>query len=373
MQADALMNIKRDLSELKIYYYFYRMKMLRWILFPIAILYGLVTIIRNLLFELAVFPSKSYPVPVIAVGNLSVGGTGKTPHIEYLIEMFSNQCSVAVVSRGYKRKTKGLLVVNNTHTAIEAGDEMFQLKSKFPNTSIVVSENRRKGIDYLLKNNSAPLIILLDDAFQHRWVQPGLSILLTSYDKPFSNDYILPLGYLRECRQGAGRADIIIMTKFPKDLQPDSAYFRKQLKITTKQSLFFSRIRYGELLAVMDKTRREVPMKAVDSIILICGIAHPEPLQKYLSGFCKNLILFKFADHYQFSEKDLEKVKDKFIEIKHTQVRIITTEKDFARMQNTQLMNVMANLPLYVLPITIEVDDEKVFKKKIADYVGKNQ
>ena len=283
------------------------MIILRYLLFPFSILYGLITAIRNFLFDKGILKSYSFDIPIIAVGNLSVGGTGKTPQIEYLIRLLSPNYKMATLSRGYKRKSEGFVLANEHSTAEILGDEPFQIHQKFPEIKVAVDANRKNGIEQLLNLEDKPDVILLDDAFQHRKVKAGFYILLTAYDDLFCDDYMLPTGNLRESRNGANRADVIIVTKCAKDLS-EIAQENIRRKIGLKTPLFFSYIDYD------DKVYNELESKNVEEIkqeakLLLAGIAKPEPFFGYLQAEKDETLVY--SDHHFFTEKDLIEIQNK--------------------------------------------------------------
>lgn len=332
------------------------MKFLRIILFPFSILYGWITSIRNFLFDKGILKSYSFDIPIIAVGNLSVGGTGKTPQIEYLIRLLSPNYKIATLSRGYKRKSEGFVLADSNSNAEILGDEPFQIHQKFPNIHVAVDAQRKNGIEQLLKLDTKPEVILLDDAFQHRKVKAGFYILLSSFDDLYFNDFMLPTCNLRESRSGAKRANLIIITKCPKDLsQLAQENIRK--KIGLNVPIFFSFIDYDS------EVYNEFESKKVEEIIdvdklLLAGIAKPEPFFAYLQAE-KNAKLV-YPDHHHFLEKDIEEIKNKA-----NNKLIITTEKDYVRLKNQNLKS------LFYLPIKssfISKGDD--FNQTILNYVG---
>ena len=334
------------------------MKLLRKMFFPIVPIYYLVTGLRNKLFDLNILKSKSYNIPIICVGNLSVGGTGKTPMIEYLIRLLKNDHSIATLSRGYKRQTSGFLLANSETKVGELGDEPFQFQYKFNDILVAVDEDRQNGIEHLLALNSPPGVILLDDGFQHRKVKAGLSILLTQYNKLYVNDMVLPTGDLRESKSGAKRADIIIVTKCPKELDDlKKEVIRKKLKLNSNQKLFFSFISYQDTICNLEKS---IPIDNLASVhfTLITGIADSKHLIDHLKS--KGLIFdhINFKDHHNFNEKDIDKFRN--------QELILTTEKDFMRLQNK-----VDSPKLYYLPIKTELLDGGDFNKMIKQFVLK--
>ena len=336
----------------------------RYLLFPFAILYGCITSVRNFLFDRGILKSFSFDVPIIAVGNLSTGGTGKTPQIEYLIRLLSDKYEVATLSRGYKRKSKGFILANSTVTAEVLGDEPFQLYKKFSNVQVAVDADRKNGIEQLLSQNVKPEVILLDDAFQHRKVKAGFYILLTAYDDLFCDDWMLPTGNLRESRSGAKRADMIIITKCPNDIS-DLAQenIKKQIMPFfdgNQEQIYFSSIEYdGYIYNQLDrKSVREI--QSFEKLLL-AGIAKPEPFFKYLQGKKDDVLVF--PDHHHFTTNEINE-----IEQKGKQKIIVTTEKDFVRLKDAaELRN------LYYLPIKsgFTTNDSKInFDNTIKHYVG---
>jgi len=336
------------------------MMLLRKILFPFSVLYGLITSIRNFLFDKGILKSYSFDLPIIAVGNLSVGGTGKTPQIEYLIRLLSHNYKIATLSRGYKRKSEGFVLADKNSDAAILGDEPFQFYKKFPNIQVAVDVDRRNGIEQLLKI-SQPDIILLDDAFQHRKVKAGLYILLTSYGDLYSDDLILPAGNLRESRNGAERAKIIIVTKCPPDLSAkEQDRIQKKLKIDSDQKLCFTSIAYDEFVFSEEKQLSVSEIKPVDKLLL-AGIAKPEPFFAYLQS--ENDVILTFPDHHHFTEKDIVEIKNKAQDKK-----IITTEKDFVRLRGR-----LPDSQLFYLPIKSHfISGGNDFDKTILNYVGKS-
>ncbi|MCK4570187.1 MAG: tetraacyldisaccharide 4'-kinase, partial [Bacteroidales bacterium] len=283
------------------------MEVLRIILFPFACLYGLIMAFRGKLFDWKILPSQSFPLAVISVGNLSCGGTGKTPIVEYLIRLLSNDRKIATLSRGYKRQTKGFVLASKGSTFEEIGDEPLQYKTKFNNIEVAVHERRRKGIKELLKYFPDLDTVLLDDAYQHRYVKPGFSILLTDFHKLYINDYPFPAGSLREFRSASKRADIIIITKTPVVLSPIT---RRRLTALIKpkihQQLLFSRIKYEKPVPICKKN--EGLLKArYNTILLFSGVANSYPLQEHLRNMCHELHVMDFMDHHKYTLHDLEK------------------------------------------------------------------
>lgn len=337
------------------------MNFLRKILFPFAVLYGFITSIRNFLFDYGILKSYSFPIPVIAVGNLSVGGTGKTPQIEYLIRLLSNKYKIATLSRGYKRKSEGFILANATSNAEILGDEPFQFYKKFPNIQVAVDANRKNGIEQLLSQSNKPDVILLDDAFQHRKVKAGFYILLNAYNDLFINDFMLPTGNLRESRSGAKRADMIIVTKCPRDISElaQNKIKKTLLRENEKQAeVFFTFIDYDDKIYSNNKTLNVNEVKTVDKLLL-AGIAKPESFFAYLQS--ENDECLMYPDHHHFSEKEIVEIKEKA-----KNKIIITTEKDFVRLNEK-----LPNDSLFYLPIKSSfVNNSTDFDKQIINYVG---
>lgn len=333
------------------------MNFLRKILFPFSILYGCITAIRNFLFDKGILRSYSFEVPVIAVGNLSVGGTGKTPQIEYLIRLLAPKYKIATLSRGYKRKSEGFILVDANSTAEILGDEPFQIHQKFPQIKVAVDADRKNGIEKLLSLKDTPEVILLDDAFQHRRVKAGFYILLSAYDDLFCDDFLLPTGNLRESRKGAKRANVIIVTKCPKDLS-EIAQQNIKNKIGLEVPIYFSYIDYDDMVYNQNVSKKVSEIKLLDKLV-IAGIAKPEPFFNFLEVSKNDCLVY--PDHHFFTEKDLNQ-----IEAKSNNNVIITTEKDFVR-----LMQHHWKTPIYYLPIKSSfLDKREELDNKILNYVG---
>jgi tetraacyldisaccharide 4'-kinase len=334
------------------------MKLLRKLLFPFAILYGFITSIRNFLFDKGILKSVSFEIPVIAVGNLSVGGTGKTPQIEYLIRLLSEKYKVATLSRGYKRKSEGFVLANEISNAEILGDEPFQFYQKFPNIQVAVDANRTNGITQLLLQKQKPEIILLDDAYQHRKVKAGFYILLTSYGDLYSDDFMLPTGNLRESRRGADRANIVIVTKCPKDLSVEKQEeIRKKLNVNRSQQVFFTFIDYDDSVYGKEEKIAVSEIKN-EPKLLLAGIAKPTPFFDYLKNEKDECLTF--PDHHHFSDSDLQTIQNKAQEKK-----IITTEKDYVRLKESKLVS-----PLYYLPIkSTFINKKQDFDSSILEYI----
>lgn len=340
--------------------YICRMKVLRFLLFPFGILYWIITSVRNFLYDKEFLKSYKTPIPVVAVGNLSTGGTGKSPQTEYLIRLLSDKYRVAVLSRGYKRKSKSFVLADNNTKVEELGDEPFQFFTKFKNVLVAVDTNRTNGIQQLLKLETPPEVILLDDAYQHRKVKATTYILLTAYSDLFCDDFILPIGNLREPKNGAQRADFVIVTKCPNNLSENQKEtIRKKLSLKSPhQKLFFTRISYDEYVFSANSTLKTSEMKQ-QTKVLLAGIAKPESFFSFLEN--EGDILLKYPDHHDFSEAEIKIIKQRA-----NGKPIITTEKDYARIKDK-----FDNNQLFYLPIKTEfVDGKKEFDCLIFEIVN---
>lgn len=336
------------------------MKLLRYILFPFAVLYGFITSIRNFLFDRGILKSTSFDLPVIAVGNLSVGGTGKTPQIEYLIRLLSHKYKIATLSRGYKRKSEGFVLADKNSNAEILGDEPFQFYQKFPNVMVSVDANRTNGIQQLLSKNEKPEIILPDDAYQHRKVKAGFYILLTSFDDLYADDFMLPTGNLRESRSGADRANIVIVTKCPKDLSVEKQLeINQKLKLKPSQELYFTFIDYDDFVFNENEKTAVAEIKE-ESKLLLAGIAKPQPFFNYLKNQSDECLTF--PDHHHFSDTDLKDIQNKA-----GSKKIITTEKDFVRLKDSGISN------LFYLPIkSTFINNQSALNNSILKFIEEN-
>ena len=343
---------------------------------PLSWLYGLAVTLRNWLFNVGLLHQQSYDIPVISVGNITVGGTGKTPHVEYLVRLLDKLTKVAVLSRGYKRKTKGYVLADDDATAATIGDEPFQMKRKFKDIYVAVDANRREGIARLTtdKDTNDVGVILLDDAFQHRYVKPGINILLVDYHRLIIYDKLLPAGRLREPLSGKSRADFVIVTKCPTDLKPmDIRVLTKAMSLYPYQELFFTTMEYGELFPLFKEKEDEAPELKGHNVLLLTGIASPEEMENDIKIKCRSLKTMTFRDHHAFTPKDVEAINDAFERMESPKI-IVTTEKDSTRLLQTEL-NATIKSAIYVLPIRVRFmlsQDEELFNNKIISYVRKN-
>ncbi len=329
---------------------------LRYILFPVVPIYYLITWLRNKLYDFGIKKSMSYDIPVICVGNLSVGGTGKTPMIEYLINLLKDDYLVATLSRGYKRKTEGFQLANKDTTVESIGDEPFQFYNKFKKDILVaVDANRNNGIKQLQLKDNPPEIILLDDAFQHRKVKAGFNILLTTYNNPYFKDIVLPTGNLREPRNGAKRAHVIVVTKCPKDLSDsEKSAILQQINPEATQHVFFSSISYSNSVISSDTTK---DIKDLQDFTLVTGIANASPLVSFLNENGLTFEHLNFKDHHEFSKEDILELNKKEL--------IVTTEKDFMRLKQYESLKEK----LFYLPISILINDEVKINELIKGFI----
>lgn len=342
------------------------MKLIRFLAFPFSILYAIITSFRNFLFDVGIFKSTTFQKPIIAVGNLSVGGTGKTPQIEYLINLLNNTYKIAVLSRGYGRKTNGFYVADSSSSSEDIGDEPLQFFRKFEDVIVAVDENRVHGIQQLEQLENKPEVILLDDAFQHRKVKAGFYVMLTKYDDLFSNDFVLPTGNLRERRNGAKRADVIVVTKSPKNIDEiEQNEIKKLISRYFKGAIFFSTIKYSENLKSNTTIEIATSTLKIYNVLLVTGIANPAPITTYLTELNCSFSHLKYVDHHSFSNKEIKDIQRQFSELKSDTKIILTTEKDFVRLSH-KIEN------LYYLPIENQfINTKNEFDELIKSYVKK--
>ncbi len=352
------------------------MKYLRWLLFPFSLIYGLVVIIRNWFYDTGLFKSHEFNAPIIVIGNLEVGGAGKSPMTEYLVRLLKADNNLAILSRGYGRDTKGYHLANASSTPTQIGDEPAQFKAKFPDVTVAVCEDRVHGIKQLLPQHN---LILLDDAYQHRAVKPGLSILLFDYSKITQPHLLLPTGNLREPFSGRWRADIIIISKCPEGLTED-----EQAKVAAVadpmpyQQLYFITIAY-QGLQNMSGNVVDITIDATTTLFLLTGIANPQPLLHHLEKYTPDIIHHNYTDHHQFSLKNISKLADEFSACKSQKKVIITTEKDAQRLREQSLQSLVNQLPVLVLPIGVKFlnnggdDFDKIVKEYVSEYTKHHQ
>ncbi|MBF1531503.1 MAG: tetraacyldisaccharide 4'-kinase [Prevotella salivae] len=347
-------------------------------LIPLSWLYGIGVGFRNQLFNIGLLKQHDYDIPIISVGNITVGGAGKTPHVEYLIRLLKDKVKVAVLSRGYKRKTHGYVLANDSSTVTDIGDEPYQMKQKYQDVHIAVDKKRVDGIAHITgdaETNDTD-VILLDDAFQHRYVKPGINILLVDYHRLIIYDKLLPAGRLREPQSGKNRADIVIITKCPKDLKPmEFRVLTKAMNLYPYQSLYFTTIEYESLTPLFAKEKSTIEKEALEDkhVMLITGIASPKQIIIDLKPHVKEMTTLAFSDHHQFKSKDIMKINETFNAIKGEKI-IVTTEKDATRLEQLEGLSEEVKQNLYVLPIKVKfmINQEEEFNDKIIDYVRKN-
>lgn len=344
------------------------------LLLPLSLVYGFIVLVRNKLFDIKVFSSREFDIPVISVGNITVGGTGKTPTTEYLISLLKNEFTIATLSRGYKRKSKGFIVSTPESTTKQIGDEPKQIKQKFSEVVVAVSENRVRGVINLLRMFGNLNVIILDDAYQHRHVSPGISILLIDYNRPLTKDYMLPYGSLREDIHQMKRASIILVTKCPRDMKPiERRIIEMELHLFPYQSLYFTTIKYGEVTPVFAGKNYDCTTDC--SILLVTGIANANPLLNHLKTLTKNIAHINYPDHHVYIQKDLDAIVQKFESISSFNKVIITTEKDAMRIKDFEEINPILMNNLYYIPIEIEFmyKDYDTFNNQILSYVRTNK
>lgn len=341
----------------------------------ISYIYGAGVWLRNWLYDNGRYGSIEFTLPIISVGNLTAGGTGKTPHIEYLVRLLSPHYQIATLSRGYRRKTHGFVLADEHSTTLDLGDEPMQLHRKFANLSVAVSESRALGISMLVMEHPTLQAILLDDAYQHRAVKPQLSILLTDYSHPFTRDQLLPLGRLREPISQMRRAHIIVVTKCPNNLTPEAKKsMADELKPLPHQQLFFSYLRYGTPYN-WQNSQQTTHLSPTTAAVLLCGIAQPQHLQNYLKQQNVALEPLFFADHHQYTVTDLEKLRHTYqqiiIQYPNHQHIILTTEKDATRLQAHQNFITQHQLPILILPIEVYFDtsEQNTFEKSVLQCI----
>ena len=350
-------------------------KINEWLL-PLSWLYGLVVRIRNFMFEVGLLKSHSFDVPVISVGNITVGGTGKTPHVEYLISLLREKANVAVLSRGYKRKSRGFVMAGPESTTRDIGDEPMQMKKKFRDVTVAVDRDRVKGIRLLTDGSTVKDIdvILLDDAFQHRYVKPGINILLVDYHRLIIYDKLLPAGRLREPLSGKNRADIVIVTKCPKDLKPmNFRVITKAMNLFPYQHLYFTTLEYDNLTPVFCGEEMSLDsIKPDTNVLLLTGIASPKQMAVDLEPYAKSIHSLSFPDHHRFNAGDVERINNTFASLPDPKM-IITTEKDTTRLLETEGLSENVRHNMYALPLRIRfIEKKEKFNENILGYVRKN-
>ncbi|HEY8398547.1 MAG TPA: tetraacyldisaccharide 4'-kinase [Flavihumibacter sp.] len=343
------------------------LKPLRILLFPFSLLYWLVIFVRNRLYNANILRSAKFNLPIICVGNIAAGGTGKSPMVEWLLRNFGSELKMATLSRGYKRKTRGYALANETTTALEIGDEPMQFHLKFPDVAVAVGEERMVAVPLLLHDRPETQMIVLDDAFQHRSIKAGLNIVLTDYSNLYTRDWYLPTGDLRDEKASVKRADIIVVTKCPLNLSKEEAdAIRKELNPLSHQRVFFAGIRYGIPYHVI--THQQMQLEQDMEVLLVTGIANPKPLKKLLSQTVTTYEQMVFNDHHIFTIDDIRDIQKRFDTLSGKHKLILSTEKDAVRLVKFQ--EELKDLPLFVIPIEMEFlfDEVESFRSIIGKF-----
>ena len=346
-----------------------------WLL-PLSWIYGSIVRFRNWLFDIGLKKSKAFSIPIISVGNITVGGSGKTPHVEYLVRLLHDKVKIAVLSRGYKRKSHGYVLADESTTMSEIGDEPFQMHKKFKDIYVAVDAKRTRGIENLQSEEETKdvEVVLLDDAFQHRYVKPGINILLVDYHRLIIYDKMLPAGRLREPLSGKNRADIVIITKCPKDLKPmEFRVLTKAMDLYPFQNLYFTCINYDKPRGVFED--KQIALKDLKDyhVLLLTGIASPKQMEHDLKPMAKEIHSLSFGDHHRFKGKDVDRINETFEAMSEPRI-IITTEKDAVRLRETEGLYEKIKESMYELPIKVNfmLEQEDNFNEKIISYVRKN-
>ena len=356
------------------------MLVLRILLLPISFLYGLIMWLRNKSYDLGIFSSQSFDFPVISVGNLTVGGTGKTPHVEYIVKLLQPHYATATLSRGYRRKTKGFHSANETATAETIGDEPLQFYKKFDALTVLVDEKRARGVEQCLSQFPEVEAIVLDDAFQHRSIVPGLNILLIDYSTIGEKQFMLPSGMLREWRRGRRRADLIVVSKSPEVFSPiEARRITAILEPEPYQKVFYSYVKYLDLVPFNKEAQRLIdesglPQLSDFKVLLFSGIANNLGLKNYLGRISKEVVASEYADHHHFTMADLVRIGKEFRQLVSAKKLIVTTEKDAMRLQDERLSLVLEEYPVFYLPIEIAFHGEnETFDDQLLTYVRNNK
>ena len=349
-------------------------------MYPLSLLYGLVIFIRNLCYDHNIIKSHEFPIPIISVGNITAGGTGKTPHVEYLVDMLKNRFNVAVLSRGYKRNTRHFILASTESGVSEIGDEPVQIKRKFSEVHVAVDRSRVNGVRKLLEKIPGLDVILLDDAYQHRRIKPGLSILLIDFNRPITLDRLLPLGRLRENAQGKRRAKIILVTKCPDGLKTiERQKMARELMLDPYQYLYFTKLVYREPVPLFNDTHpglRPSQIKTSDpDILMVTGIAKPGLFKRHLRSFSPRIVEMIYPDHHHFRQRDIDHILRRYRSMKGENRFIFTTEKDAVRLRKFINIDVEIKNRIFYIPIEIEFLDEDRgnFNHQILSYVSGNK
>lgn len=350
-------------------------------LYPFSLIYGLITDIRNILYDKGLLHSEEFETPVICVGNITVGGTGKTPHTEYLINLLHHHFKVAVLSRGYRRKSKGFLYAGANSTYRDIGDEPLQISRKFPGILVAVDADRIHGVINILKGHPGTDVIILDDGFQHRRIKPGLSILLTDYNRLMVRDQMMPYGNLRESKRNISRADLVIVTKSPEDITGEMMdSIQEEIRYVSDKKCFFTKISYKEPVALF--SQNSAPLLQLSAVhpgergaVIITGIANPAPFRRHLEKYFGEIKHLNFPDHHGFTDNDIKDVSDAWDDIKSTEKYLITTEKDAVRLKEFANIADSMKRAFYYIPVgVVFVNTQKEeFDNMIIEYVRKNK
>jgi len=350
------------------------------LLYPFSLLYGLVTFIRNLLYDYAIIKSHEFPIPMISVGNITAGGTGKTPHVEYLLRLLKDEFNVAVLSRGYKRKTSHFILAGPESGVQDIGDEPVQIKQKFPDVHVAVDRKRVNGVEQLLTKIPDLDVVLLDDAFQHRRIKPGLSILLIDFNRPIMEDRLLPVGRLREKAYEKRRANIILVTKCPDRLKPiERRLIVKDLTLFAFQHLYFTRLGYREPVPVFMEAKPEISLSEIKAsspaILMVTGIGNPRIFKRHLRSISTRIREIIFPDHYNFSQRDINQILQAYNNMEGKDKFIFTTEKDATRLRKFTNIDVEIKNRMFYIPIETEFlnEDTENFNNQILKYVTDNR
>lgn len=333
------------------------------LLYPISKIYGVVMAVRNKMFDYGILKQQEFDIPIVVVGNIAMGGTGKTPHVEYIVESLLGKYNIGVLSRGYRRATKGFVLASPQSRPEDIGDESYQIYRKFgPDITVAVCEKRAEGIRQMREINPALNMIILDDAFQHRYVKPSVSVILTEYNRPVFNDKILPYGRLRESARALNRADMVVVTKCPVDMKPmHYRLFEENLKLFPFQKLYFSRYNYGHLVPIFPDEVTDIPaldnLRADNSILVITGVANPKPFVRFLRRNKAKVKLKRFTDHHNFTASDMEEIARLFDELPSANKFIVTTEKDAVRILNNPYFHHRLKKSIFYVPIKVEFID----------------
>lgn len=347
------------------------------LLYPLSLIYGAITSFRNFLYNTTIIESVQFDIPVICIGNLTVGGTGKTPHTEYIAGLLSDQFKVATLSRGYKRKSKGFRIADTNSGVQDIGDEPLQIHRKLPHILVTVDRNRVNGVNRILTEHPETDVIILDDGFQHRKITPGFSILLTDYNRLMINDHLLPYGRLRESISNMKRADMILVTKSPQNLSAiERRIIVREMNKQHGQNLYFTTYIYGDPVPVFEEHCQNGTINPDGSdIVLVTGIANPLPLYEHIQKRCREIKHLSFPDHHDFTAEDVSRITNAYDQLTSSSKYLVTTEKDAVRLREFANIAQPVKSAFYYIPVRIDFlnDDRGEFDNIIVDYVRKNK